>query len=658
MSELLGPNGQINSHLQESRRFAPPETFSSQAHVGSLTEYEQIWHASITDTTKFWRPIAETSLSWQRPFSKVFEGSMSEAKWFSDGSLNVAENCVDRHLAAGLGDKIAIIWEGEQGDQQRITYNELSQRVNRCANTLSQLGVKSGDRVAVYMPMVPEALVTLLACARIGAPHNVIFAGFSCDALAERIQDCDAKLIVTADAARRRGNDVALKEQADLAAQKCPSVEKMLVFKNTGSQVAWQEGRDVWWHETVDQASDSHKAQGFPSEHPLFILYTSGSTGKPKGILHTSAGYLLGAAYSTKMVFDLKDDDIFWCTADIGWVTGHSYVTYGPLANGATIFMYEGAPDFPNQSRFWDMIERHKVSIFYTAPTAIRAFAKWGDEPIKGKDLSSLRLLGTVGEPINPEAWVWFRDKIGGGRCPIVDTWWQTETGSIMITPLPGATPTKPGSATRPFFGVKPRVVNQKGEPVEAGKGGFLVLTQPWPSMLRGIWGNPERFKKTYWEHVPDVYFTGDGARQDEDGYFWILGRIDDVINVSGHRLSTMEIESALVEHPHVAEAAVVGCPDDITGEAIFCFVSLEKSANPSAALKDQLHEQIIKHIGKFARAKEIRFTEQLPKTRSGKIMRRLLRDIASGAHRNQDTSTLEDHGILEKLREQEQTPA
>lgn len=657
MSDLL-ESGQIRSHLKEDRKFTPDPKFSQSAHMGSMQDYETTWKTSVSDPTQFWGETARQFLHWQKDFTKVFQGKMSQAEWFADGKLNVSENCIDRHIRDGRGDKTAIIWEGEQGDQRRLSYQDLGKLVNQCANTLTELGIQAGDRVAIYMPLVPEAIATMQACARIGAAHNVIFAGFSAEALAERIRDCDAKMIVTADHSRRRGQLVALKEQADIAADQCPSVEKVLVYRNSGEKVDWQQKRDVWWHETVEKASQEHTPQAFDAEHPLFILYTSGSTGKPKGILHTSAGYLLGATYSSRMVFDLQEPDIFWCTADIGWITGHSYVAYGPLSNGATVFIYEGAPDFPNQSRFWDMIERHRVSIFYTAPTAIRSFAKWGDAPLQGKDLSSLRLLGTVGEPINPEAWMWFHEKVGGGRCPIVDTWWQTETGSIMIAPLPGATATKPGSATKPFLGIKPEIMTAKGEKTAAGEGGFLVISQPWPSMLRGIWGDQERFQKTYWEHIPGVYFTGDGARQDEDGYFWILGRIDDVINVAGHRLSTMEIESALVEHKAVAEAAVVGRPDEISGEAVVCFVSLEKGQSASEQLKSELAEQITRHIGKFARVHDIRFTDHLPKTRSGKIMRRLLRDVASGQNKGQDTSTLEDHTVLEKLRESDQQVA
>jgi len=640
----------IASLLNETRMFPPPHAFQSQANIKSLSEYDRLWNFAKDHPEEFWGEQARTLLKWETPFSKVLEWTPPHAAWFSDGQLNASVNCVDRHAAA-TPDKEAIIWEGEPGDQRVLTYRELLSQVGRCANALKALGVRKSDRVTVYMPLVPELAIAVLACARLGATHSVVFGGFSADALADRNNDAGARVVITADGGWRRGSAFALKENVDKSLERSPTVQKVLVLKRTNQEVNMVSGRDYWWHDVVDCASELCAPEAVSSEHPLFILYTSGSTGKPKGVLHTTGGYLLGATLSTKYVFDLKQQDRYWCTADVGWITGHSYVVYGPLSNGASVFMYEGAPMQPTPGRFWDMIERHKISILYTAPTAIRAFIKSGDEWPRKHDLSSLRLLGTVGEPINPEAWMWYREVVGGGRCPIVDTWWQTETGSMMITPLPGCTPTVPGSATRPFFGVVPEIVDKAGQPVPDGQGGFLVLSKPWPSMLRTLYNDDDRFRTTYWDPIPGKYFTGDGARKDENGNFWILGRIDDVINVSGHRLSTMEIESALVSHPKVAESAVVSKPHDIKGECVVPFVVLKSGNTPSDALKKELMEHVVKHIGALARPDEIRFAEGLPKTRSGKIMRRLLRDVARGNESKGDTTTLEDLNVLTQLR-------
>jgi acetyl-CoA synthetase len=571
------------------------------------------------------------------------------------GKLNISYNCLDRHLSTWRKNKAAIIWEGEPGEIKTITYLQLHQEVSRFANVLKSLGVAKGDRVALYMPLVPALAVAMLACARIGATHTVIFGGFSADAIRDRVNDGQCKLIVTADGGYRRGAEIRLKDVVDEALPQCPSVENVVVYRRTGSKAHMSPGRDHWWHELTKTVATDCPAEELDSEHPLYILYTSGTTGKPKGILHTTGGYLTQAAYTTKIVFDLKDDDVYWCTADIGWVTGHSYVVYGPLANGATVFMYEGAPNHPGPDRFWDIIERHKITIFYTAPTAIRAFIKWGEQyPLK-HDLSSLRLLGTVGEPINPEAWMWYHAVIGKRRCPIVDTWWQTETGAIMISPLPGATPTVPGTATRPLPGILVDVVTKAGKPVGDNEGGYLVIRHPWPSMLRTLWGDDERYKQAYWSEIPGFYFAGDGARRDERGYFWIMGRVDDVINVSGHRLGTAEVESALVSHEAVAEAAVVGRPDELKGQAIAAFVTLEGGRSGSEELKDALRAHVAKEIGSLAKPDDIRFTDALPKTRSGKIMRRLLREIASGGAVAGDVTTLEDLSVLEKLRQDEE---
>ncbi|WP_435019066.1 acetate--CoA ligase [Tundrisphaera sp. TA3] len=643
--------GSIQSFLHEDRVFPPPAGFASGAHIKSLEDYQKLCDRARDDPEGFWAEMAGI-LSWDKRWDKVYNWDLPKVEWFVGGKLNASYNCVDRHCEGAGKDKPALIFEGEPGDRRVLTYGELKDEVSRFANVLKAQGVEKGDKVAIYMPMIPEAVIAMLACARIGAPHTVVFGGFSGEALAGRIQDCEAKLLVTADGGYRRGKVVPLKQNADAAVANCPSIRAVIVHKRTGQDVPMVEGRDHWWHELAEKESTDCPPEPLDSEHPLYILYTSGSTGKPKGILHTTGGYLVGAALTTKWVFDLRPDDVYFCTADVGWVTGHTYLTYGPLSNGTSIVLYEGAPNWPDEGRFWKIIEENKATILYTAPTAIRAFMKWGEEFPNKYDLSSLRLLGSVGEPINPEAWMWYYRVIGGERCPIVDTWWQTETGSIMISPLPGATPTRPGSATRPLPGIIPEIVTKDGKPVGADQGGFLVISRPWPSMLRTIYGDDDRYRQQYWSDVPGVYFTGDGARRDADGNFWILGRVDDVLNVSGHRLSTMEVESALVSHPWVAEAAVVGKPDDMKGQAITAFVTLDVGHQPSDALKDELRKHVVKEIGALARPDDIRFAEALPKTRSGKIMRRLLRDVAAGRESAGDTSTLEDLAVLAKLRE------
>ena len=643
--------GSIESVLVEHRVFPPPPEFARQAHVSSLQQYQQLWDRAKDNPDGFWDEQAR-ALHWFQPWDKVLEWDPPFAQWFVGGRLNASYNCVDRHCDGPSKNKAALIWEGEPGERRVLRYQDLKREVAAFANVLKGLGVRKGDVVAVYMPMVPELAIALLACARIGAPHMVVFGGFSAEALAGRIQDCQAKVLITADGGYRRGKIVALKEFADEAVAQCPTITDVVVYRRTGAPIAMTPGRDHWWHEIAAGASADCPAEPLDSEHPLYILYTSGSTGKPKGILHTTAGYLLGCALTTRWVFDLKDDDTYWCTADVGWVTGHSYLVYGPLANGATVVMYEGAPNWPDEGRFWKIIEDYGVTILYTAPTAIRAFMKWGEQFPKRHDLSSLRLLGSVGEPINPEAWIWYQTVIGGGRCPIVDTWWQTETGAIMISPLPGATPTRPGSATRPLPGIVPEVVTRDGRPVGANQGGLLVIKQPWPAMLRTLYGDDERYRQQYWNEIPGVYFTGDGARRDDEGNYWIMGRVDDVLNVAGHRLSTMEVESALVSHPKVAEAAVVGRPDELRGQAITAFVTLESGQPPSESLRQELRAHVVKEIGALARPDDIRFTEMLPKTRSGKIMRRLLRDVAAGRESSGDTTTLEDLSVLARLRQ------
>jgi acetyl-CoA synthetase len=640
--------------LQEKRIFPPPPEFSAKAHIQSEAELETLRAEAHADPEGFWARMAE-ELHWFKKWDTVLKWDPPHAEWFGGGKINISFNCLDRHLSTWRRNKAALIWEGEPGETRTYTYQQLHTEVCKFANVLKHAGVNRGDRVALYMPLIPELAISMLACARIGATHSVVFGGFSSSALVDRINDASCKLVVTADGGWRRGNEIKLKPAVDEALKETPSVTACIVVRRTGSQQEMQDGRDFWWHDLMETVETECAAEELDSEHPLYILYTSGTTGKPKGILHTTAGYLLQAHLTTKWVFDLKDEDLYWCTADIGWVTGHSYVVYGPLSNGATVLMYEGAPNFPEPDRFWSMIEKHRVNIFYTAPTAIRAFVRWGDSwPLK-HDLSSLRLLGTVGEPINPEAWMWYHRTIGKERCPIVDTWWQTETGAIMITPIPGATPTKPGSGTKPFPGIEADIMARDGKPVGPNEGGYLVLKRPWPSMLRTIWGDDERYKQQYWSQIDGIYFAGDGARCDPDGYFWIMGRIDDVINVSGHRLGTAEIESALVSHPTVAEAAVVPRPDEVKGSGIVAFVTLEGSQTPSEALNEELRAHVVKEIGALARPDEIRFSDALPKTRSGKIMRRLLREIATSGTVAGDVTTLEDFSVLEKLRAEEE---
>jgi acetyl-CoA synthetase len=648
----------IESILKEKRLFPPSSEFSQSAHIKSWDDYQLLYKQAEADPENFWAQMAQQHLHWFQKWDKVLDWQPPFAKWFVNGKVNVSYNCLDRHLSTWRKNKAAIIWEGEPGDSRTLTYAQLHREVCQFANALKQLGVKKGDRVGIYMPMIPEAAVAMLACARIGAPHSVVFGGFSAEALRDRLIDAQAKLVVTADGGWRKDAIVPLKQQVDkaLADGAVPSVENVLVVRRSGEHIPMQPGRDFWWHDLQKQVSADCPAEVMDSEDMLFILYTSGSTGKPKGVVHTTGGYNLYTHLTTKWIFDLQDTDIYWCTADVGWITGHSYIVYGPLSNGATIVMYEGAPRPSNPGCFWDVIEKYGVTIFYTAPTAIRAFIKMGEHHPRARNLSSLRLLGTVGEPINPEAWMWYYKVIGNERCPIVDTWWQTETGGIMITPLPGAIPAKPGSATVPFPGILADVVDAEGNSVSRNEGGYLVVRYPWPGMMRTIYGDPERFRRTYWEHIPPkngqyVYFAGDGAKRDEDNYFWVMGRVDDVINVAGHRLGTMEIESALVSHPAVAEAAVVGKPDEIKGEDIVAFVTLESSHAPSEELREELKQHVVREIGAIARPGEIRFTDALPKTRSGKIMRRLLRNLAAGQEVSGDTSTLEDRGVLDKLR-------
>jgi acetyl-CoA synthetase len=642
--------------LKEKRVFKPSAAFVKKARIGSLERYRKMHRASLKNPDKFWGKAAE-ELTWARPWKKVCLWKPPFAEWFVGGKLNVSANCLDRHLEGSSRNKAALIWEGEPGDMVTLTYQQLHREVCLVANVLKRHQVRAGDRVVIYLPMIPEAIIAMLACARIGAPHSVVFSGFSAEALKERVNDCGAKIIITSDGGFRRGTALAIKNNVDQALHGCPKVKTVLVVQRTKQEVTMAPGRDLWLHEETAQVKADCPAEPFDSEQPLFILYTSGSTGKPKGILHTSAGYLLGCHLTTKYVFDLRPEDVYFCTADVGWVTGHSYVAYGVLSNGGTSLIYEGAPNHPEPDRFWRLIERHQVNIFYTAPTAIRAFIKWGDDWITPHDLSSLRLLGTVGEPINPEAWMWYYEKIGGKRCPIVDTWWQTETGAHMITPLPGATPLKPGSATLPFFGVDAAVVDDKGEEVPPNVGGKLVVRRPWPSMLRTIYGDASRYRKTYWSEIPGVYFAGDGARRDKDGYFWIVGRIDDVLNVAGHRLGTSEIESALVSHADVAEAAVVGRPDELKGQAVVAFVTLKNGVQAGPGLKESLRSHVAKEIGPIAKPDDIRFAEALPKTRSGKIMRRLLKEVAASPNGEikGDTSTLEDLSILTKLKQTEE---
>jgi acetyl-CoA synthetase len=647
----------IESLLKETRVFKPAPEFARTASWSKKTiaEYRKLGSSS---PQRFWARMARENVTWFTSWKKVLQWKPPFAKWFIGGKLNVSYNCLDRHVSgpgAHRRNKAAIIWEGEPGDSRVITYAELHREVCKFANVLKSQGVKKGDRVALYMPMVPELAIAMLACTRIGAPHSIIFGGFSAEALRNRINDTDAKLVVTADGGFRKGAAFPLKPTVDDALKGCPGVEKVVVLARTRSGASMQPGRDLDWHELMAEASPKCAAAKLDSEHPLFILYTSGTTGSPKGILHTTGGYLTHVTTTFKAIFDIKDEDVYWCTADIGWITGHSYVVYGPLAAGATTLMYEGVPTHPAPDRWWALIEKWGVNIFYTAPTAIRTFIRLGDEHPNGRDLTSLRLLGTVGEPINPEAWIWYQKVIGGGRCPIVDTWWQTETGGIMITPLPGGVATKPGSATLPFPGIDAAILDENGAPVKGNDGGFLVVRKPWPGMLRGIWKNPSRYRETYWSKYPDTYLTGDGAHRDRQGYFWIMGRVDDVMNISGHRIGTMEVESALVSHPKVAEAAVVGRPDDITGTAIAAFVSPRAGAPADEEFRQLLRKHVTKEIGAIARPADIRFTDALPKTRSGKIMRRLLRDIAAGKESSGDTTTLEDYSVLASLRESDE---
>ncbi len=650
-------SGNIESVLNETRKFPPPTAFTKQASISSWEQYQAMHAESVRDPEKFWGEVAG-NLHWFKKWTRVRNWDNAPfAKWFEGGKTNLSYNCLDRHLHSWRRNKVAIHWEGEPvGERKSLTYLELHRQVCKFANVLKSRGIKSGDSIALYMPMVPELAIAMLACARIGAVHSIIFGGFSAPALVDRIHDASTKLVITADGGNRRGSVLRLKDTVDDALKSCPTVKSCIVVNRAGAHVNMEEGRDFWWNDLMYKSHADCPAEELDAEHPLYILYTSGSTGKPKGILHTTGGYMVGTYLTTKHIFDIKEEDTYWCTADIGWVTGHSYVIYGPLANGATTIMYEGAPNFPENDRFWQIIERYKVSIFYTAPTAIRSFMKWGDEHPKKHDLSSLRLLGSVGEPINPEAWMWYHEVIGGKRCPIVDTWWQTETGAIMISPLPGVTPTKPGSATFPFFGVDVAIVNDKGEELGVNQGGFLVIKQPWPSMLRTLYGADERYKEVYWSRFAKQgwYLAGDGAVRDADGYIWILGRIDDVLNVSGHRLSTMEVESALVAHEAVVEAAVVGFKHEVKGEGVAAFVTLGNGREKDPKTAEALKAHVRNMIGPLAMPDQIHFTDALPKTRSGKIMRRLLRDVANGVETKGDMTTLEDLNVLAKLRSDE----
>jgi acetyl-CoA synthetase len=641
----------IDSILNECRTFTPPADFTRQAHISGLDQYEAMYQRSIDDPEGFWDEVAK-DFHWFKPYSKVLEWNAPDAKWFVGGQTNVCYNCVDLQIERGRGDHPAILWEGEPGDAVTLTYSQLRAEVSKFANVLKSLGVAKGDRVTIYMPMVPELVIAMLACARIGAPHSIIFGGFSATAIADRVEDAASRVVITADGAWRRGAILPLKHNVDEAAKMCGLIDKVVVVQRGHNDVTMQADRDVWWHDVMAQASDDCPAEPCDSEDLLFVLYTSGTTGKPKGIIHTTAGYMIYTQLTAKYVFDLQPDDVYWCTADIGWVTGHSYIVYGILQNGVTSVMYEGAPNHPDWDRFWRIIERHRVTKFYTAPTAIRAFMKQGREHPDRCDLSSLKLLGTVGEPINPEAWIWYRSAIGRDKCPIVDTYWQTETGGIVITPLPGVTHMKPGSATRPFFGIDAAVLDSGGTELGPQQGGFLVIRKPWPGMLRGIYGDEARFKSQYWSNYPGMYFTSDASQRDEDGYFWLMGRVDDVINVSGHRLGTMEVESAIVSHPKVAEAAVVGMPHEIKGQGLAAFVTLIRGMEPTAELREELIQHVADEIGAIAKPDQVRFTDALPKTRSGKIMRRLLKELASSGDVKGDTTTLEDFSVIANLRE------
>ena len=637
------------SHQEETRVFKPSKEIAREAEVKSFAEYKKLHAKSLKNPEKFWAREA-SNLVWSKKWKKVLNWKLPYAEWFVGGQLNASENCLDRHLDGPRRNKAAIIWEGEPGDKKTLTYQQLHREVCVFANILKRNGVKKGDRVLIYMPLIPEAVIAMLGCARIGAVHTVVFGGFSSDSIKDRLADSGAKIVVTADAGYRRGQIVTIKQNVDHALAGSTEVKRVIVAKRTNIEVNIQEDRDVWWHQEAQYVSADCPAVPVDSEHPLFILYTSGSTGKPKGILHTTGGYMVATAATSRYIFDFKENDIYWCTADVGWITGHSYLVYGPLANGTTCMLYEGAPNWPEPDRFWKIIAEQRVTILYTAPTAIRAFMKWGDDWPKKHDLSSLRLLGSVGEPINPEAWMWYHKMIGAERCPIMDTWWQTETGAILISPLPGATPLKPGTATLPFFGVDAAIVDDKGKEVPHGESGKLVIRKPWPSMLRTIYGDKARYKKTYWSEVKGCYFTGDGARRDKDGYFWIVGRIDDVLNVAGHRLGTAEVESAIVGHDSAAEAAVVGRPDEIKGQGVVAFVVLKEGHAASKELAEKIRSHVAKAIGPIAKPDEIRFAEALPKTRSGKIMRRLLKQIAAGVQITGDTTTLEDLSVLTRL--------
>ena len=636
--------------MAEDRTYAPSREFVEHANVQGMEGYRALYKRAEEQPAEFWGELAEKEVFWFEKWSKVFEWNPPIVKWFVGGKTNVSYNCIDRHLSTHRKNKVAILWEGEPGDQRMITYQELYRLVARFANVLKSRGLKTGDRAIIYMPMIPELPVAMLACARLGIIHSVVFGGFSAEALKARIQDLEAQVVITADGGWRRGKEVKLKPAVDDALPDCPTVRDVIVYRRTGTAPEMKAGRDLWWHELDEKAGETCDAVPLDAEAPLYVLYTSGTTGKPKGIVHTTGGYLLQATMTMKWVFDLHDWDTYWCTADIGWVTGHSYIVYGPLSAGATTVMYEGAPDFPQPDRFWRLIEKYRVNIFYTSPTAIRAFVRMGDQWPNGRDLSSLRLLGSVGEPINPAAWEWYYKTIGKERCPIVDTWWQTETGAIMISPIPGAVPAKPGSATLPLPGILPEVVDMNGKHVEANREGFLVIRQPWPSMLRTIWHDPQRYEEQYWKRIPGCYLTGDAARRDSDGYYWVLGRVDDVMNVSGHRLSTMELESALVRHPAVAEAAVVGKPHEITGQAVVCFVTLKEGKWDTEQLALDLRQWVAHEIGGFAKPEQIRFSEALPKTRSGKIMRRLLREIVTSNTVVGDVTTLEDLSVVTRL--------
>lgn len=639
----------IESHLSEDREFKPSKEFSKKARISSMAQYKRMYKESIEKPATFWAREAK-ELQWPKKWGKVLDWKAPYAKWFVGGKTNICVNCVDRHVEEGRGTKAAIIWEGEPGDKRTLTYQQLQREVCRFANVLQANGVKSKDRVLIYMPMTPEASIAMLACARIGAVHSIVFGGFSAESIKDRLEDSKAVAVVTADGGWRRGGIIDLKANVDEALKGDKTVKKVIVLKRTENEVKMKRGRDVWWHEEAAKVPATHKARAFDSEHPLFILYTSGSTGKPKGILHSTGGYMVNTYATCKYIFDMRDDDVYWCTADVGWITGHSYITYGPMLNGVTQVMYEGAPNFPDFSRFWQIVEEYGVTIFYTAPTAIRAFIKAGDEMVDKHDLSSLRLLGTVGEPINPEAWMWYYNKIGGGRCPIVDTWWQTETGSIMLSPMPGCTPIKPGTATLPFFGVDAAILDETGEVCKANEGGRLVIRKPWPSMLRTIYGDKKRYKDTYWSDYDGMYTAGDGARRDKKGNFWIVGRLDDVLNVSGHRLGTAEVESALVSHPTVAEAAVVGRPHDIKGQAVVAFVSLKAGVKDSQALLKEVRDHVGKVIGAIAKPDEVYFSQALPKTRSGKIMRRLLKELVATGKATGNMTTLEDINVVKNL--------